>query len=113
MWKPYLVSPSRTPYFDHGSHGVPLLTSEHHLEGDTVTALAIMDHSAQYPYDTGYYLYSKREEEANFTNQAIENIEVEETVNVVTVVEYVYTNIWFWWKEIFMISILTGVMMNV
>ena len=117
MWKPYLVSPSRTPYFDHGSHGVPLLTSEHHLEGDTVTALAIMDNSAQYPYDAGYYLYSKKAQNDpdNFTENALEagGASTEESVTVVTVVQYVYTNMWFWWKEIFLISILTAIMMNV
>jgi len=117
QWKPYLVSPSRTPYFDHGSHGVPLLTSEHHLEGDTVTALAIMDNSAQYPYDAGYYLYSKKAQNDpdNFTENALEagGASTEESVTVVTVVQYVYTNMWFWWKEIFLISILTAIMMNV
>lgn len=65
QWKLYLVSPSRTPYYDHGLSRPerPLLTAEHTLEGDTVTALAIMDNSAQYPYDAGYYLYSKKVED--------------------------------------------------
>ena len=48
-WKPYLVSPGRTPYYDHGR---PVLSSE-----DPTTALAT--HTAQYPYDSGYYLYSQ------------------------------------------------------
>ena len=117
QWKPYLVSPSRTPYYDHGLSrpDLPLLTAEHTLEGDTVTALAIMDNNAQYPYDAGYYLYSKKvEDEAKFTNSSeIEKVAAEESVTVVTVVEYVYTNVWHWWKEIFGISVLTAVMMNI
>ena len=117
QWKPYLVSPSRTPYYDHGLSrpDLPLLTTDHTLEGDTVTALAIMDNKAQYPYDAGYYLYSRKEEnEANFTNlQVKESATTDESVTVVTVVEYVYTNMWHWWKEIFGISVLTAVMMNI
>ena len=115
QWKPYLVSPSRTPYYDHGGDkpSVPLLTDEHTLHTDTITALAIMDNSAQYPYDAGYYLYSKKaEDEANFTTNHQVDV-VEEPVNVWTPVEYVTTNIWFYWREIFLISILTAVMMNV
>ena len=108
-WKPYLVSPSRTPYYDHGAGqpSTPLLVGDHSLQGDTVTALAIMENSAQYPYDSGYYLYSNREDTTNITKENLDRL------TEVTVVEYVYTNMWFWWKEIFLISILTAVMMNV
>ena len=110
-WKPYLVSPSRTPYYDHGADrpSTPLLAADHHtLEGDTVTALAIMENSAQYPFDSGYYLYSNKEEDMNITEEYLDRVTEE-----VTVVEFVYTNMWHWWKEIFMISLLTGAMMNV
>ena len=64
----------------------------------------------------GYYLYSKKMEDAetNLTNSSeLEKVAVEESVTVVTVVEYVYTNVWHWWKEIFGISVLTAVMMNI
>ena len=110
-WKPYLVSPSRTPYYDHGAerpHSPLLIAEQHTLQGDTVTALAIMENSAQYPYDSGYYLYSNKEETRNVTEEYLDR-----ALEEVTVVEYVYTNMWYWWKEIFMISILTAVMMNV
>ena len=43
----------------------------------------------------------------------LEKVAVEESVTVVTVVEYVYTDVWHWWKEIFGISVLTAVMMNI
>ena len=55
-----------------------------------------MDNSAQYPYDAGYYLYSKKMEDAetNLTNSSeLEKVAVEESVSVVTVVEYVFTNL--------------------
>ena len=102
-----------------GSSQVPLLAaSSHHLEGDTVTALAIMESSAQYPYDAGYYLYSQHsrdgDNEANFTHDhEVEKVPAEESVTVITVVEYVYMEVWFWWKEILLISVLTAVMMNI
>ena len=98
---------------------MPLLAaSSHHLEGDTVTALAIMESSAQYPYDAGYYLYSQHsrdgDNEANFTHDhEVEKVPADESVTVITVVEYVYMEVWFWWKEILLISVLTAVMMNI
>eukprot|EP00092_Neocalanus_flemingeri_P023955 GFUD01025986.1.p1 GENE.GFUD01025986.1~~GFUD01025986.1.p1 ORF type:complete len:1103 (+),score=344.15 GFUD01025986.1:320-3310(+) len=117
-WKPYLVSPSRTPYYDHGSTSpdIPLLTFEQTLENTDArsTALAIMNNNAEYPYDSGYYLYAEKvsldaDDPRNLTAGSFE-----ETGGVVieTVVEFVYMNLWHWWKEVVFISLVTAFMMN-
>ena len=117
-WKPYLVSPSRTPYYAHGSDipDIPLLTFEQTLETTDArsTALAIMDNNAEYPYDSGYYLYSDRvsldaDDPRNFTAGVEEDTIDEESE---TVVEFVYMNLWHWWKEVIFISLFTALMMN-
>jgi len=113
-WKPYLVSPSRTPYFDHGlSPDIPLLTFDQTLETTDAgsTALAIMGNTAEYPYDSGYYLYSDKvslnaEDPRNLTVIPPDEVESE------TVVEFVYMNLWHWWKEVIFISLFTALMMN-
>ena len=58
-----------------------------------------MDNSARYPYDAGYYLYSKREVQETNSTHHHEVVETETVTNVVTVVEYVTNNIWVYWQE--------------
>ena len=116
-WKPYLVSPSRTPYYAHGSNtpDIPLLTFDQTLESADAksTALAIIDNNAEYPFDAGYYLYSDKvsldsDDPRNLTVNSENAIDVQSE----TVVEFVYMNLWHWWKEVVCISMFTAFMMN-
>ena len=60
-WKPYLVSPSRTPIFNLGTPNpdLGLISFDQTIRrGDSKnTALAITANNAEYPYDSGLYLY--------------------------------------------------------
>jgi len=124
-WKPYLVSPSRTPTINHGAER-PLITFEQTIKrGDSkVTALAITDTNADYPYDAGFYLYT--DTTALDPDHPLNNITAlsaavieegegpsEKTFEENTVEYILIYSLWPWWKEVIFISLLTAVMMNV
>jgi len=118
-WKPYLVSPSRTPYYNHGPgpwQGLPLLTFDQKMkEADAKsTALAITRDDAQYPYDSGYFLYPDRvllSNDSEIVDPRDEEEEEEEHFPAVSV-QFIYMNLWYWWKEVIFISLVTAFMMN-
>ena len=112
-WKPYLVSPSRTPYFNHDGNSFPLLSFDQRLkEADPKsTALAITRDDADYPYDSGYFLYPDRVSLTNGSNMIITEEEAEDDQSTVSV-QFIYMNLWHWWKEVIFISMVTAFMMN-
>lgn len=77
------------------------------------TALAINRDDADYPYDSGYFLYPDR---VTLTNDSdiVENREQEEEEEGegVVSVQFIYMNLWHWWKEVVFISMVTAFMMN-
>lgn len=124
-WRPYLVSPSRTPVINHGAERpeVALLTFQQTtiMRGDAQsTALAITTNSGEYPYDSGFYLYpdttslNSDDPLSNITSilhQTQSKEEAEEEAE--TTVEFIYMGLSHYWKEVLFISLLTGVLMNV
>ena len=112
-WKPYLVSPSRTPYYNHDGTSFPLLAFDQRLkEADPKsTALAITRDDGEYPYDSGYFLYPDKVSLTNGSNMIITEDEAEEDQAVISV-QFIYMNLWHWWKEVIFISMVTAFMMN-
>jgi len=122
-WKPYLVSPSRTPVINHGSSTPELhLLSFDQKRGDAkTTALAITSQNAEYPYDAGFYLYPDTtpldgsDVIANITALRNPGKQAEQEGESLgeSPVEFIYLGLWHWWKEVIFISLVTAVMMNV
>lgn len=116
-WKPYLVSPSRTPYFDLGATqpDLPLISFDQHLErtDSKTTSLAIINSDkAEYPLDSGFYLYQDRTGlDTNMTTELMGEEEEEEIIETITV-QFIYMNLWHWWKEVVFISMVTALLMN-
>jgi hypothetical protein len=73
-----------------------------------------MDINAEYPYDSGYYLYSDRvsldAEDPRILTAGL--AEETDEIESETVVEFVYMNLGHWWKEVVFISLFTAFMMN-
>ncbi|XP_023320471.1 eukaryotic translation initiation factor 2-alpha kinase isoform X2 [Eurytemora carolleeae] len=122
-WKPYLVSPSRTPVFNLGTPNpdLGLITFEQTIRrGDSKnTALAITANNAEYPYDSGLYLYpdtTSLNPDDTITNMTTilggQEVEEEEAEPQNTI-EYISRGLSYYWMEVIFISLVTAVMMNV
>lgn len=115
-WKPYLTTSSRTPLLNNRiiPPDIPLLTYD--PETARTTALSLVE-DTQYPYDSGYYLYPERRQKRQ-AEQVLPNITVIETEGGMAgldadTVTMIYTSLWYWWKEVIFISLVTAFMMNV
>ncbi len=134
-WRPYLISSkSRTPVYNHGLKApsqFPLLTFDEKVAENT--ALSVFSGS-EYPFDSGMYLFP---DEPTLEYDPIldykddgdqEGVKVGEGVNTIAsgsavkptlmpeeapAIQVVFVSIWYWWKEVIFISILTGLLMNV
>jgi translation initiation factor 2-alpha kinase 3 len=132
-WKPYLISAdSRTTVINHGSrpnqNELPMLTYDPNVAHDTALAVFSQGGNAEYPYDSGLYLYP---EEANLDYDLVEDLsnatsvdnndDVEEIVNVEDqgsempsqAIQIVFVSMWYWWQEIVLISLFTAAVMNI
>ncbi|KAK3095121.1 hypothetical protein FSP39_010550 [Pinctada imbricata] len=102
-WKPYLITaPSRTPIFRGNRQEVPMITdkSEHGL---TVW-------HENYPFDNGYYLYPDVILPTNSCDAEDLLNPAEEEGQYMFV--YVYTSLWFYWKEVAAISLFVSLGLN-
>eukprot|EP00095_Tigriopus_kingsejongensis_P010151 maker-scaffold575_size133042-snap-gene-0.27 protein:Tk10151 transcript:maker-scaffold575_size133042-snap-gene-0.27-mRNA-1 annotation:"eukaryotic translation initiation factor 2-alpha kinase isoform x1" len=131
-WKPYLLSShSRTPHYNHGqsynSEQLPQLTYDQHVAEST--ALAVFT-SSEYPFDSGLYLFPDEEDffeyEAPLASKESGLVPIstglrpgnsgyiiyEDEIGAQTI-QIVFVSIWYWWKEVLFISILTAIFMNV
>lgn len=137
-WRPYLISSaSRTPVINHDSRvkeqhlietnsPFPLLTYDDKVAEST--ALAVFTGS-EYPYDSGFYLFP---EEPDLKYDPILDYDSDgaNTKGSGTVlgeasagggggggdtytIQVVFMSLWYWWKEVVLISFLTAVFMNV
>ena len=117
-WRPYLISAdSRTPVINHGSsQGLPLLSYDKNRAEKT--AMAVFQHpNLGYPYDAGWYFYREEDPTLNeILNDtgAVGNGEAgEEEEEEQPTIQIVFVSLWYWWKEVTLISFLTAIMMNV
>ena len=98
------------------------------------TALAVIGGNADYPYDSGLYLYPEEPDlkydlvedmKNNVTNQNDDNnqlidneADVEEIPDPANAlpsptIQVVFVSMWYWWQEIALITIITAALMNV
>jgi len=122
-WKPYMVTPSRTPIINNGPVDFSNMISNNydpvmHREDSKVTALSLTSGNAEYPYDSGFYLYTENTPQLN-PEDPIANITglLEGQINKKeeeeeTTVELIYMSLWHWWKEVLMIAVVTAIMTN-
>ena len=125
-WKPYMVSPSRTPIINHGpvdgsNQLAPAYDPVMHREDSKITALALTSGNTEYPFDSGFYLYTEAAPDLDpddpVTNMTSllggrpdnrdSSLEDEETT-----VELIYMSLWHWWKEVVVIAVVTAIMTN-
>eukprot|EP00094_Tigriopus_californicus_P003984 TCALIF_03837-PA protein Name:"Similar to EIF2AK3 Eukaryotic translation initiation factor 2-alpha kinase 3 (Homo sapiens)" AED:0.07 eAED:0.07 QI:0/0.66/0.5/1/0.66/0.5/4/176/987 len=118
-WRPYLLtSHSRTPHYNHGKHAndegiLPLLTFDEKVAENT--ALAVFTGS-DYPYDSGLYLFPEEptleyDPVLDYDQQSsLPGIEDGSKMNGIDLNVY---SLYYWWKEVTFISILTALLLNV
>ena len=135
-WRPYLISAgSRTPIFNHGgaqqdgeNPKLPLLAYDGKTAENTALAVFTGAGGGGYPFDSGLYLYPDEPDLdydplLDFQNETTSLAEgsgeapadddddgpgVEERV-----IQVVFVSLWYWWKEVVFISLLTAFFMNV
>ncbi len=140
-WRPYLISShQRTPIINHGSKErdkeLPLLAYDDKTRDNT--ALAVFSGTG-YPYDSGMYLYPDNPDLAydpvlDYQREFGSSRDVEESAtfpppaatDAATIsptlppadnsdegeVIEVMVSLWYWWKEVAFISIITAALMN-
>lgn len=134
-WKPYLISAdSRTTVINHGSKpsqaDLPMLTYDPGTAKSTALTVFNQGGNAEYPYDSGLYFYPEEptlevdliqemksnitEEDEETKDETIEEIQrpLEENEMPNPAVQFVFVSMWYWWQEIVLISLLTGIAMN-
>ncbi|XP_048745657.2 eukaryotic translation initiation factor 2-alpha kinase 3-like [Ostrea edulis] len=103
-WKPLInTAPSRTPTFRGNRRdpsSLPLIANGE--ARDDETGLTVWHEN--YPFDNGYYLYPDIILPANFCDALNETAESMPNV--------IYMSLWYYWKEVLAISILTSVCLN-
>ena len=129
-WRPYLISAdSRTTVINHGekpNSDLPMLTYDPHTAENTALAVFNQGGNADYPYDSGLYLYPEEpkleldlveEITHNATANEEENENIEEIANPTEspaqAVQIIFVSMWYWWQEIALISLVTAAVMNV
>jgi len=125
-WKPYMVSPSRTPIINLQKPG-NLISSQQtydpviQRQDSRMTALALTSGNTEYPYDSGFYLYTDSgasldpdDPVANITSlvSAAASKDTDEDKEEETTVELIYMSLWHWWKEVLIIAAVTAIMTN-
>ena len=127
-WRPYLISAdSRTTVINHGekpNSDLPMLTYDPNTAESTALAVFNQGGNADYPYDSGLYLYPEEPkleldlvEEITHNATSEENEEIEEiatpTESPAQAVQIIFVSMWYWWQEIALISLITAAVMNV
>jgi len=134
-WRPYLISSaSRTPVINHGapaavdSTSLPLLTHDDSMGQNTALAI-FYGGEGEYPFDSGLYLFPEEPDldydpildyhDANDSglddDDQGDNEDQDELPPILgdsQVVQIVFVSLWYWWREVVLISVVTALILN-
>ncbi|XP_076368926.1 pancreatic eIF-2alpha kinase [Tachypleus tridentatus] len=110
-WKPYLATAlSRTPVINTGIKPSEVLGKP---EYEKSTSLVLRHDYLEYPYDNGYYLYGTQELQTMIDNtshcESKDRVDKQEEESLEQII---IVSLWYWWKEVLVISIGTSVIVN-